>query len=159
MLSEISVMRELKHKHLAELYEVYEMDGHLAMVMEYFNKGSVGQRVAKGPIPEKKAFSILRMVLEGLKYMHSRNLVHRDIKPGNIMLRDPLQGEGNEEICKIIDFGLCASLLDKSDEALIHDKSGTVGYLAPEIITKEGKNTFYNERVDIFSAGIVFYEM
>lgn len=159
MLSEISLMRELKHPNLAELYEVFELDSHVAIVMEYLNKGNLAQRLTKTPFSEKQAFQILRMILEGLKYMHSKNIMHRDIKPGNIMLRDPLPSEGNEEICKIIDFGLSANLLDKSDEALIHDKSGTVGYLAPEIITKEGKTTFYNEKVDVFSAGIIFYEM
>ena len=75
------------------------------------------------------------------------------------MFRDPLPQEGTQEVCKIIDFGLCASLLDRSDDSLIHDKSGTVGYLAPEIITKEGKHQFYDDKVDVFSAGIVFYEM
>ena len=159
MVNEINLMRVLKHPSLIEMYEVYDIDNYLALVLENMNKGNLSQRISKGLIPERMAFNILKSILSGLSYMHSKKIIHRDIKPGNIMIRDPLPNEGTEEICKIIDFGLCASLLDKSEEALIHDKSGTVGYLAPEIITKEGKSTFYDDKVDVFSAGIVFYEM
>ena len=59
---------------------------------------------------------------------------------------------------KLIDFGLCAELSDHSSDSLLNDKSGTVGYLAPELIIKK-KGDFYNEKVDVFSAGMVFYEM
>lgn len=159
MINEITIMRDLKHPNVVELIEVYEVGNHIALVLEYMNRGSVAQLIAKGPVDEKTAYSVLRSVLEALAYMHTNNIIHRDIKPGNIMLRDPTPGEGYDQICKIIDFGLCADLLDKSEDALIHDKSGTVGYLAPEIITKENKQTFYDARVDTFSTGIVFYEM
>lgn len=159
MVNEINLMRSFNHSSLAALYEVYDIDNYLAMVMEYMNKGNLSQRLVRSVIPEKQAFQILKSVLEGVQYMHSRMIIHRDIKPGNIMFRDPEPGEGSTEVVKLIDFGLCASLLEKGEEALIHDKSGTVGYLAPEIITKEGKHLYYDDRVDVFSAGICFYEM
>lgn len=152
-------MRSLSHPNIIKLYEVYEVGNNVALAMEYMNKGSLTSHIAKGPLDEKLSFGVLRGVLEALKYMQSVNYIHRDIKPGNIMLRTAMPGEGSMDVCKIIDFGLCADLLDKSDQSLIHDKSGTVGYLAPEIITKEGKNVFYDGKVDVFSAGIVFYEM
>ena len=59
---------------------------------------------------------------------------------------------------KLIDFGLCANLQDFSENSLLNDKSGTVGYLAPELITKK-KGQFYDSKVDIFSVGMIFYEM
>ena len=62
------------------------------------------------------------------------------------------------EEMKLIDFGLCADVTDHSFESLLNDKSGTVGYLAPELITCK-KGEFYGEKVDVFSAGMIFYEM
>ena len=59
---------------------------------------------------------------------------------------------------KLIDFGLCADVTDHSANSLLVDKSGTVGYLAPELITNK-KGEFYDEKVDVFSAGMIFYEM
>lgn len=61
-------------------------------------------------------------------------------------------------VIKLIDFGLCADLKDHSPKSLLNDKSGTVGYLAPELITMK-KGNFYDEKVDVFSCGMVFYEM
>lgn len=59
---------------------------------------------------------------------------------------------------KIIDFGLCADVTDHSQNSLLVDKSGTVGYLAPELITNK-KGEWYDEKVDVFSAGMLLYEM
>lgn len=107
-------------------------------------------------------------MLEALAYMHSLNFLHRDIKPANIMFKKKLKLAEydddsafcqEEEEVKLIDFGLCCDMTDKSEESLMQDKSGTVGYLAPEIITKDSKTEFYDDRVDVFSLGIVFYEM
>ena len=94
--------------------------------------------------------------------------MHRDLKPNNIMFKKQKIFENVEENekeidfdhldLKLIDFGLCAELSDHTSDSLLNDKSGTVGYLAPELITKK-KGEFYNEKVDVFSAGMVFYEM
>jgi serine/threonine protein kinase len=57
---------------------------------------------------------------------------------------------------KVIDFGLCADLTDHGEDSLLNDKSGTVGYLAPELIAMTKQTGFYNSKVDVFSVGIVF---
>lgn len=75
------------------------------------------------------------------------------------MFKKTVQGEPFLDIVKIIDFGLCANLLDKSEDSLLNDKSGTVGYLAPELIGMTKQTGFYDDKVDVFSAGVVFYEM
>lgn len=63
------------------------------------------------------------------------------------------------EKLKIVDFGLCGDLTDRSENSLIHDKCGTLGYLAPELVGKKSKKEFYDSKVDVFSCGLVLYEM
>lgn len=96
-----------------------------------------------------------------LYYMHKQKIIHRDLKPGNIMLRE-INPDGHYFCSKyqvvLIDFGLCAASDDFSAHSFLHDRSGTVGYLAPELIEKDNAE-FYNEKVDIYSAGIVFVEL
>jgi serine/threonine protein kinase len=90
------------------------------------------------------------------------NIIHRDIKPGNIMLRE-INPEATYFCAKyqvvIIDFGLSARDDDHTSSSFLHDKSGTVGYLAPEILQNTQKNVFYGTKVDVYSAGIIFVEL
>ena len=103
---------------------------------------------------------VVSSILEALRYLHNLDIVHRDLKPANIMFKRTFEGVDDVDLeeVKLIDFGLCADLRDKTPSSLLNDKSGTVGYLAPELIMVE-KGNFYNERVDIFSAGMILYEM
>jgi len=95
---------------------------------------------------------ILQNVLKALEYMHQKGIMHRDIKPENIMLKslDP-----NNYDLAIIDLGLCGRI-DEVDA--IYKKCGTPGFVAPEIF-KATEQSDYNEKCDIFSAGIIFYEL
>ena len=156
-------MRGLNHPNIAKLYDVYDIENHLVLVIEYMNRGNLTKKIKGGPIPEKIAYKVIHGVFEALAYMHRLGVVHRDLKPGNIMFRSCVEAEGGEldpdlEEMKVIDFGLCANLKDHSETSLLNDKSGTVGYLAPELIAKK-KGEFYDDRVDVFSAGMIFYEM
>ena len=93
--------------------------------------------------------------MEAVTHLNESNLVHRDIKPDNIMFK---KGENGMRV-KLIDFGFCADFTDKSKKSLIRDKSGTACYLAPELIGMNYYKVLYNEKVDIFSIGIILYEM
>ena len=170
-VNEINVMRRMNHPNIIKMYEVFDIENHVALIMESMNGGNLNKRIALAPYTEKEAFKVIHVILEALAYMHSLRLIHRDVKPTNIMFKNQFQqGKGpggglggadlgDLEEVKLIDFGLCANMKDRSDESLMHDKSGTVGYLAPEIITKDSKTYFYDERIDVFSLGVVFYEM
>lgn len=156
----------MQHPNIIKMYEVYDIENHVALILENMDGGNLSKRIQKTPIPEKMAYKVVHVLLEALAYMHSKNILHRDLKPTNIMFKSKfkLQEMDNDpwdrdENVKLIDFGLCCNLLDQSEDSLMHDKSGTVGYLAPEIITKESKSYFYDAKVDVFSVGIVFYEM
>jgi calcium/calmodulin-dependent protein kinase I len=139
------------------------------LCLEFIEGTTLSKKIKKHIISEKEALEIIQSILEGLSYMHANNIVHRDIKPSNIMLGEkesPNIGnvfngkfEKNRTFLKIIDFGLCASMTDRSEFSLMHDKCGTVGYLSPELIGKKSKSQFYNGKVDVFSTGMILFEM
>jgi serine/threonine protein kinase len=95
----------------------------------------------------------MRNLLLALQHMHSKGIMHRDIKPENILLKN------NNYIEDIVlaDFGL-ASQVTKNVNEIFFKRCGTPGYVAPEVLGfKEGLGPFYNEKCDIFGAGIIFY--
>jgi calcium/calmodulin-dependent protein kinase I/calcium-dependent protein kinase len=129
--------------------------------MEYVNGGTLKNKMEKSTISLKQAVGFMQDIFEGLGYLHSLGLVHRDIKPSNIMFsieKNRMTGRLAETL-KIIDYGLIGNLTDKTEDSLIHDKCGTLGYLAPELLGKKDNHTFYDDKVDVFSAGILFFEM
>lgn len=155
-------MRRLKHPNICEFYSVFDYRTYIAIALELIPGETLGQKIKKGKIEsEAMALEYTQQILEGLSYMHANNIIHRDIKPSNIMFKketDMFSDQDYEKL-KLIDFGLCGDLTDKSENSLIHDKCGTLGYLAPELVGKKSKTKFYNSKVDVFSCGIVLYEM
>ena len=98
---------------------------------------------------EKSVKRIMQNLLQILAYIHSKGIMHRDVKPENLMLR---KKNNLEEIC-LIDFGL-STFIDLDD--YLYRRCGTPGYVGPEVVTlKPGEK--YNEKCDIFSAGVIFY--
>lgn len=165
-MNEIKLLRAFDHPNMAKIYDVFDSEDHLILVMEYMDGGNLASLIKKKgkgveiKLNEKSILHILRQILEALRYLHKLNIVHRDIKPANIMFKSEFKAPNslNSMRVKIIDFGLCANVLDHSPQSLLNDKSGTVGYLSPELIgMKRGR--FYDQRADVFSAGMVFYEM
>ena len=162
MTDEIKYMRILDHPNLLKMHSVYDYRCYIVLVLEYVNGGTLAERIKAGQVDVNKALCYVHDILESLAYMHSMNIIHRDIKSTNIMFvvqEDPLTGRKGVETLKVIDFGLCGDLTDRSYNSLIHDKCGTLGYLAPELIAKKSKQHFYNSKVDVFSTGVLLYEM
>lgn len=149
-------MRKFNHPNIAKLYEVFDTDNHLVLVLEYMDRGNLSKKIKQGKIDERQALRMVRPMFDALAYMHRLRVVHRDLKPANLMFKS--SENGDYEVLKVIDFGLCADVDDKSKNSLLDDKSGTVAYLAPELIAKK-KGEFYDEKVDVFSAGMILYEM
>ena len=141
---EISILQDLSHDHISQLFAVYESEDSVYMVMEYLPEGTLGKRLnKKGKFDEASAKVLIRGLLETLDYLHSKDIVHRDLKLENLMM---INGNNNE--VKLIDFGLAfrCSCLESS-------KCGSPGYVAPEIML----NDSYDSKVDIFSAGVILY--
>ena len=141
---EISILQELSHDHISQLFAVYESEEFVYMVMEYLPEGTLGKRLnKKGKFDEASAKTLIRGLLETLDYLHSKDIVHRDLKLENLMMVN----ETDHEI-KLIDFGLAFKCT-----CLESSKCGSPGYVAPEIMLNES----YDSKVDVFSAGVILY--
>jgi eukaryotic-like serine/threonine-protein kinase len=136
--------------HIAALYDVIEADGEMLLIMEFVEGETLRQRMQQA-IGLEEFFTVAAQCAEALAAAHARGVVHCDIKPENIMLTR------NEQV-KILDFGV-AKYLPRSDQSTTVDRSGPVGgtpaYMAPEVLLEK----IPDGRADIFSLGIVFYEI
>lgn len=155
---EAQLCSQLDHPNICTIYDFHEANGIYYIAMQYVDGKNVRQLVSGRPLELKSALSIAIQVTDALAYAHSKNIIHRDIKAGNIMVTDAGQ-------VKILDFGL-AKLLE--DEAADHTKGldrteitelgipyGTATYAAPE----QAKGERADARSDIFSTGVLLYEM
>jgi serine/threonine protein kinase len=146
------ILESLKHDNIVELYDYLEDSTGMYLFLEFVQGRQLDDYITKvrGVIPYDEAIKIMDQVLSGLEYAHSKGIIHRDIKPGNIIVDDQLK-------VKIIDFGI-AKMLDSDEnlaKTMVNQGIGTPFYMSPEQIL--GKNV--NERTDVYSAGLLFYEM
>lgn len=149
LLREARAASSLDHPNICTIHEVEESgDGQIVLVMAYYQGETLSARIQRGRLELEPAVQITRKILSGLKHAHERGVVHRDIKPSNVILT-------SDDGVKIVDFGLAklagtAECLTETDALL-----GTVAYLPPEVL--QGLET--DHRGDVWSSGVVFYEM
>jgi eukaryotic-like serine/threonine-protein kinase len=154
---EMRAIAALNHPHICALYDVGLQDDLEFFVMEYLEGETLANRLLKGPLPIADALRHSVALADAVALAHRHGIVHRDIKPGNIML--------TEAGIKLLDFGLAklsraaASLSEvptqSSDITGAHTILGTLRYMAPEQL--EGREA--DTRTDIFALGVVIYEM
>jgi eukaryotic-like serine/threonine-protein kinase len=144
---EIKVQAALDHPNIARLNTAQLVGNQLIMVMEYVEGQSVETLLRHGPLPLQNALSCMVQVLDALAYAHARGVVHRDIKPPNIMLTP--QG-----VAKLMDFGIARMEQDRRLTQTGH-AVGSLFYMSPEQI----KGVQPDARSDIYSLGITMYEM
>ncbi|KAJ0092853.1 hypothetical protein Patl1_25130 [Pistacia atlantica] len=149
LLSEPKILQFLApDHHIVQIFDVYEDDYHLHMVLELCDSQDLYHHlINKGILSESESKSIITQLLQAISHMHKLGIVHRDIKPDNILF-----SSGN--IVKISDFG-SAEFFNNESEELMRGVVGTPYYVAPEVVA--GRD--YNEKVDIWSAGVVLYIM
>lgn len=154
--TELFALRNIIHPNSLKLYRVYEDDFYFFLVTEYLDGGTLIRRLKNRRAEESLCVTVITALLNVIVELNKYNLIHRDIKPTNIMFA--LDEEG-KEIVKLIDFGLCADFTDHSETTHLKDKSGTVCYLAPELIGWDLLNKLYGKQVDVFSIGMILFEM
>ncbi len=138
---------KLNHPHIVTTYDFGEENGIAYLAMELLEGKDLRARLQEGALPAAEAVDIAKQVAEGLGYAHERGIVHRDVKPGNIMLL----GRGR---AKVMDFGLARMRMadHKTSTGMV---LGTPKYMSPEQVA----GSPVDNRSDIFSLGIVLYEM
>ena len=146
-LREIKVLAALNHPNIAALRTALTLDNQLVMIMEYVEGTTLAQRIQQGPIPVANALTHIDQVLSALSYAHQQHVVHRDVKPANMMVTP--QG-----LVKLMDFGIARS---GDDSTLTNTGTtlGSLGYMSPEQV--KGQPT--DARSDLYSVGISLYEM
>ena len=149
---EASAMARLSHANVVVVYDFVAAEGEWAIVMEYVDGSQslaalLGREKALEPA---RAVSLARQIAAGLGHAHSRGIVHRDVKPANVLVvRD-----GANEIAKVTDFGI-ARLLDGERRTARDMTLGTLYYLAPE----QAQNSSVDARADVYALGVTLYEM
>ena len=146
-LREYETIADMNHPHIVRIYDLGVSDDHAHIAMEYLGGGDLRNKIERG-IPERAAVQYLRQIASALAAVHAHGVLHRDLKPGNIMLR-------KDGSIALIDFGLAKKAKLESE---ITDKGeifGTPYYMSPE----QGHGNGVDERSDIYSLGIIFFEM
>eukprot|EP01084_Bolivina_argentea_P179730 310547_1 len=148
MEKEIQLLRSCKSPYIVNFCGAYIKDDNIWLAMEYCGAGAVLDlmRVTGKNLTEKQIQIVMRESLKGLEYLHSKKLVHRDIKAGNVLLN-------HKGACKLADFGVAKDTNNPNDYA--KTTIGTPYWMAPEVFGK-GK---YNTKADIWSLGITAIEM
>jgi serine/threonine-protein kinase len=148
-LREVEISAQLTHPHILPVYDSGSADGLLYYVMPYVEGESLQQRMQReGQLPVEDALKIAREVAEALSYAHERNIIHRDIKPGNIMI-----SRGH---ALVADFGIARAIGGDATITRTGLAVGTPHYMSPEQATGA---TGVDGRSDVYAMGCVLYEM
>jgi len=146
-LQEYELIAEIDHPNIVKIYDLGVGDDHAHIAMEYIDAGDLKRRISAG-INARDAVRYLRQIASALVEVHDVGILHRDLKPGNIMLR-------SDDSVALIDFGLAKRMrlrMELTDEGEIF---GTPYYMSPE----QGHGNGVDHRSDIYSLGVIFYEM
>jgi serine/threonine protein kinase len=158
-LREVRASTQLNHPNIVMAYDANEAEGMYFLVMEYVHGKTLDALVKKqGPAPSAYACALMRQAALGLQHAHEKNMVHRDIKPGNLLIPIPEGDSPPEVLVKILDFGL-ARLHGKTkgDTIALRGEAGVLG--TPDYIAPEQSRDIHaaDIRSDLYSLGCVFY--
>jgi serine/threonine-protein kinase len=146
--AEATILARLNHPQIATIYELFRADGDLLMVMEFVRGESLDKLSERvGAIAPERAAYVIDQILSALEHAHRGGVVHRDVKPANVMVTD----EGS---IKIMDFGI-ARVLGAEQKTVDFRLMGTPAYMSPEQVLGEE----VDGRSDLYSVGVLFYRL
>ena len=146
--SEIDILKIAKHPNIIKLYDVYENEKYIYIIMEYCLGGDLFSYIEKRnfKLSEERACEIIHKLCTAVYFLHQYGIVHRDLKPENILMMDKTD---NADI-RLVDFGL-GKMLGPGEKC--NDPFGTFSYVAPEVLEEKE----YDFKVDLFAIGIITY--
>ena len=148
---EIDIQSRIEHENIIKILYAYEDKESFDLVMEYAPNGNLFHYIRKNNgLNELQSFQLFIQVVNAVNFLHKNDLIHRDIKPENILLFNN-EKEKNNFLVKLCDFGWCVKLDGETRKTFC----GTTEYMSPELIEHRG----YNKEIDVWSLGILLYEM
>ncbi len=147
-IQEARTIAQLEHRNILPVYDFGEEDGVTFMAMRYLDSGTLQDILSLGHLLFSDAVELMRQICAGLDYAHRQGVVHRDVKPANVMV-------DNEGTVYITDFGLAKVLESSSELTASGTIMGTPYYMSPE----QSTGNMVDGRSDIYSAGVILYEM
>lgn len=148
LLREAQAISALQHHNICTIHAIDQSDdGRMFICMDYYEGETLKDRIARGPLSAEDAIDVVVQIARGLDEAHRRGIVHRDVKPANVVIT-------KQGVVKILDFGL-AKLTGQAKLTKTGSTVGTVAYMSPEQV--RGEDT--DQRSDIFSLGVVFHEL
>ena len=167
--NEIHFLQNLRSNYVCKCYTIFQEDNFLFFIMEFMNNGDLltfykANKALQKQIPEDKMWDIFFKSISGLKYIHEKGLIHRDIKLENLFLDDNFN-------IKIGDFNVSATIDSQAAQNFADDQQqldnmisgqtvvGTAGYMAPEVKRNERVAYIYGPKADVYSMGVSFFEL
>ncbi|CAH1802627.1 unnamed protein product [Owenia fusiformis] len=146
---EIAILKKVDHPNIVRLVEVLDdpEEDNLYMVFTLYTKGEVMVVPTENPLTEQEAWSYFRDVILGIEYLHYQKIIHRDVKPSNLLL------DNNGHI-KIADFGVSNEFT--GGDALLSSTAGTPAFMPPESL-KDSRDTYSGKAMDIWAMGVTLY--
>lgn len=145
---EIEIQSNLRHPNILQLYGHFHDSKRVFLILEFAGRGELYKHLCKeSRFPEWKAAQYIAQMASALRYLHRKHVIHRDIKPENILVG--IHGE-----IKISDFGWSVHAPNSRRRTIC----GTLDYLPPEMINPDRLENWYNEKVDLWSLGVLMYE-
>lgn len=150
LMSEIDILRNINHPNIIQLYDMIQEPGKIHLVLEYCEGGDLSKFIQRrhGRIPEATAKHFMLQLASGLKILRDNNLIHRDLKPQNLLLST----NADNSVLKIADFGFARSLQPRN---LAETLCGSPLYMAPEIMQLQK----YDAKADLWSVGAILFQL